>query len=312
MAWDNAAMRFWFSRDSQIPIREQLVTQVILGILGNELAPGSRLPSTRDLARRFRLHANTVSAAYRELERDQWVELRHGSGVYVCSSRPANAPTPALALDHLIVGLFRSARDLGAPLSVVRSRLRHWLEVQPPDHIVLIEPDPELRAIVAAEIGAAVSIRVESAGMDILRTPEKLSGAIVATMPGSDQKVRKLLPETCECLSLRVNSATTSLAQWMPARTELLIGIASGWPRFLKLAQTMLVASGIDSDALVIRDAHKAGWKNSLRGTVAVVCDSLTASKLPPATRALVYRLLSDAAIADLQRYQGFVSAPTD
>jgi GntR family transcriptional regulator len=305
-------MRFWFSRDSQIPIREQLVTQVILGILGNELAPGSRLPSTRDLARRFQLHANTVSAAYRELERDQWVELRHGSGVYVRSTRPTNGPTPALALDHLIVSLFRSARDLGAPLSVVRSRLRHWLDVQPPDHIVLIEPDPELRAIVAAEIGAAVSMRVECAGMEILRTPEKLSGAIVATMPGSDQKVRKLLPETCECLTLRVNSATTSLAQWMPARKELLIGIASGWPRFLKLAQTMLVASGIDSDALVIRDAHKAGWKNSLRGTVAVVCDSLTALNLPQETRAIVYRLLSDASIADLQRYQGFVSAPLD
>jgi len=92
----------------------------------------------------------------------------------------------------------------------------------------------------------------------------------------------------------------------------LLIGIASGWPRFLKLAQTMLVASGIDSDALVIRDAHKAGWKNSLRGTVAVVCDSLTALNLPQETRAIVYRLLSDASIADLQRYQGFVSAPLD
>jgi hypothetical protein len=103
-----------------------------------------------------------------------------------------------------------------------------------------------------------------------------------------------------------------SLAQWMPARTELLVGIASGWPRFLKLAQTMLIASGFDSDALVIRDAHKAGWKNSLRGTVAVVCDSVTAAKLPPDTRAIVYRLLSDAAIADLQRYQGFVSTPLD
>jgi DNA-binding transcriptional regulator YhcF (GntR family) len=307
-----AAMRFWFSRDSHIPIREQLVTQVILGILGNELAPGTRLPSTRDLARRFRLHANTVSAAYRELERDLWVELRHGSGVYVRSTRPANAPTPALALDHLIVNLFRSARDLGAPLSVVRSRLRHWLDAQPPDHFMLIEPDPELRAIVVAEMKASVSIRVESAGMEILRTPEKLSGAIVATMPGSDQKVKKLLPESCECLSLRVNSVTMSLAQWMPARTELLVGIASGWPRFLKLAQTMLIASGFDSDALVIRDTHKAGWKNSLRGTVAVVCDSVTASKLPPETRAIVYRLLSDAAIIDLQRYQGFVSAPLD
>jgi len=40
-------MQLWFSRASEISIREQLVTQVILGILGGELAPGDRLPSTR-------------------------------------------------------------------------------------------------------------------------------------------------------------------------------------------------------------------------------------------------------------------------
>lgn len=47
-------MRLWFARDSGISMREQLVTQVMLGILCDELAPGQRLPSTRELARRFK------------------------------------------------------------------------------------------------------------------------------------------------------------------------------------------------------------------------------------------------------------------
>jgi DNA-binding transcriptional regulator YhcF (GntR family) len=305
------AMRFWFARDSEVPIREQLVTQVILGILSSEFAAGSKLPSTRDLARRFRLHANTVSAAYRELEREQWVERRHGSGVYVRSTMPTQAkPSPDLALDHMIGSLFRSAREMGAPLSLVHTRLRHWLALQPPDRFLLIEPDPELRAIVAAELRAAVFMAVESAGMEILQTPEKLTGAIVVTMPGSDQKIRKVLPEACECLTLRVSSVPIALAQWMPARPELLVGIASSWPRFLKLAQTMLIASGFDSDALVVRDARKSGWRNSLQGTVAVVCDTLTASKLEATNRSIVYRLVSDAAIAELQHFQEFITTP--
>ena len=148
-------MQLWFARGSEVIIREQLVTQVILGILSDDLAPGQRLPSTRELARRFRLHPNTVSAGYRQLERERWVEFRHGSGVYVRERKPELAPSSALALDQLIAKLFRSARKLGAPLSTVRSRLRQWLELQPPDHFLLIEPEEELRRIVAKEIGRA-------------------------------------------------------------------------------------------------------------------------------------------------------------
>ena len=68
--------------------RQQLVTQIVLGIVSGGFAAGERLPSTRALARRFRVHANTVSAAYQELERGQWVVLRSGSGVYVRSRMP--------------------------------------------------------------------------------------------------------------------------------------------------------------------------------------------------------------------------------
>jgi DNA-binding transcriptional regulator YhcF (GntR family) len=63
-------MQFWFARRSEVLIREQLVTQVVLGILSDDLAPGERLPSTRELARRFDVHPNTVSAGYRQLERE--------------------------------------------------------------------------------------------------------------------------------------------------------------------------------------------------------------------------------------------------
>ena len=79
--------------------------------------------STRELARRFKVHPNTISAAYRQLQRDRWVELRHGSGVYVRLSKP-QAPLPAmLALDQLIANLLHSAHQLGADLPAVRARV---------------------------------------------------------------------------------------------------------------------------------------------------------------------------------------------
>src|SRR5215470_4128223 len=120
-------MRLWLAHHNEVPIREQLVTQVVLGILSDDLPAGHRLPSTRELARRFKVHPNTVSAAYKELEREGWVEFRHGSGIYVRANKPAVPNSPELALEQLIAGLFRSAREMGTPLAAVRARLKKWL-----------------------------------------------------------------------------------------------------------------------------------------------------------------------------------------
>src|SRR5580658_3262849 len=102
-------MKLWFAHESTVTLREQLVTQIILAILSDDLRPGQRLPSTRELARRFHLHPNTVSAGYRQLAQERWVEFRRGSGVYIAAEKPEVPLSPAVALDQIIATLFRSA-----------------------------------------------------------------------------------------------------------------------------------------------------------------------------------------------------------
>src|SRR5678809_1268233 len=105
-------MKFWLSKNSEVPIREQLVTQIVLGIVSNDLKAKQRLPSTRDLARRYNVHANTVSAAYRELARRGWVEFRKGSGVYV-RARTDEPHEQGMALDQVIARFFKNLREEG-------------------------------------------------------------------------------------------------------------------------------------------------------------------------------------------------------
>jgi GntR family transcriptional regulator len=303
-------MQLWFARGSEVTIREQLVTQVILGILSDDLAPGQRLPSTRELARRFRVHANTVSAGYRQLEREQWVEFRHGSGVYVRRSKPEVSPSPALALDQVLATLFRSARDLGAPLSVVRSRLRHWLDLQPPDHFLLIEPDQDLRQILEAEIKQAITFPIQSCGLR--DCPPAIEGAIAVALPNRAAIVRPLLPAGADLLTLQVRSVPTSLAKWLPAPISALVGVASRCPNFLKTARTVLQAAGFHPDSLLFRDARKPNWQRGLHQTVAVVCDTVTADELPTGCRAIPFLLLSDSSIAELRHYAAFVTNPLE
>jgi DNA-binding transcriptional regulator YhcF (GntR family) len=308
--FEDSAMQLWFAHHSEVSIRDQLVTQIVLAILSDDLAPGQRLPSTRELARRFHLHPNTVSSGYRQLEREQWVELRHGSGVFVRESKPEVSPSSPLALDHLIANMFRSARKAGAPLSSVRARLRQWLELQPPDHFLLIESDEELRRIVAMEMQQAVALPVKSCGLADVQARETIEGAIPVALPSKAKLVRKALPDGTELLTLQVRSVPSSLGEWLPAPRGALVGVASRWPDFLKHARTILIAAGLDSEALVFRDARKPNWYRGLTQTAAVVCDSVVANELPKQCRRILFSLLSESSIAELRRYQEFVSQP--
>lgn len=144
-------MRLWFSPASEVPIYRQLVTQVALAILSGDLKPGDRLPSTRELARRFSIHPNTVSTGYRQLAREGWVEYRHGSGVYIKDD--ATSPSTAeQILDQHIAGFFRVVRELQLPAAAIRQRVAEWIASPPPDHFLLIDPDPDAREILLTEI----------------------------------------------------------------------------------------------------------------------------------------------------------------
>ena len=91
-----------------------------------------------------------------------------------------------------------------------------------------------------------------------------------------------------------------------------LVGIASKWPEFLKLARTMLNAAGFHPDSLVLRDVRKPNWQRGLKQTAAVVCDSITAKELPPGCRAIPFSLLAESSIDELRRYAEFVSRPLE
>jgi GntR family transcriptional regulator len=71
------------SPSSAVPIYQQIVDQVGLQIAGGRLKPGDRLPSVREMARALPANQNTVLKAYEALERDGFIERRHGDGTFV-------------------------------------------------------------------------------------------------------------------------------------------------------------------------------------------------------------------------------------
>jgi GntR family transcriptional regulator len=300
-------MRLWLSKNSDVPLREQLVRQIMLGVVSDDLKPGQRLPSTRELARRFRIHSNTVSAAYRDLERAGWLEMRKGSGVYVrqLGDDPAvEAPLDSrLELDRLISAFLTLARGQGHTLADVQSRLKHWLSLEPPDHFLVVEPDEGLREILMAEIAEATSLRVRGCGYEECGDESRLAGGAVVALYSKAEEVRRALPASVAPIFLHTRSIPDSLAGERTPPPDALISVVSRWPKFLEWARVFLVAAGADTDALDLRDAREEGWERGLRSSAYVITDTLTARQLPSETRARVYRVVADSSLEELRAF---------
>ena len=303
-------MRLWLSKSSEVPIREQLEAQVILGIVSNDLKAGQRLPSTREIARRYGIHSNTVSAAYRALGRNGWVQFRKGSGVYVRQPSADRPIDDKIELDHLISVFLRAARQKGFSLNNIHSRMRHWLALQPPDHFLVIEPDPELRRILAAEVEMATGFPATGAGVEESAGADLLAGAAPVTLLRQEERVRRTLQRNVDVLVLHSRSVVDSLrGQTLPPPDEIVV-IVSYWPEFLRWSRAILIAAGLDAKALSFRDAQERGWRRGLNSAAFVVTDSVTVRELPKGCASRVFTILSDSALEELRQFSSRFMIP--
>jgi DNA-binding transcriptional regulator YhcF (GntR family) len=296
-------MRIWLSKNSEVPVREQLASQIVLGIVSWDLKPGQKLPSTRELARRFKIHSNTVSAAYRDLAERGWVELRRGSGIYVREHARGRESGPEAGLDQLIDAFLQAAREHGYTLAEIQKRIKLLLELQPPDHFLVIESDEELREILVAEIKEATGFRVQGAGPEACAQANMLAGAQAVALYGQEgERVRSLLPPGTNCLLLHSRSVPASMQGREAPPPDALVAVVSRWPEFLRWARTMLVAAGIDPTALSFRDARARGWQRGLRSSAFIITDALTATQLQGVCDDIrVFRLIADSSLSELR-----------
>jgi len=89
--------------DDGVPIYVQIREQFLAAIGAGMLAPGSQMPTMRQVAVALKVDLNTVRHAYEELERAGAVCLVRGRGSFVAEqgAMPPSDPLDALALQVL-------------------------------------------------------------------------------------------------------------------------------------------------------------------------------------------------------------------
>jgi len=98
-------------RDSR-PIYQQVVDGIKELIARGELDEGAALPPVRQVAADLGVNLNTIAIAYRELQKDGLISIRHGSGSIVTSTRTAERgrdellrPLRTALMELLLAGL---------------------------------------------------------------------------------------------------------------------------------------------------------------------------------------------------------------
>ena len=76
---------------SGVPLYLQLMEQVKHAIDTGAIRAGEQLPSVRQMAEDLTINPNTVARAYRELEHEGVIDLKHGSGAFIEDSMVARS-----------------------------------------------------------------------------------------------------------------------------------------------------------------------------------------------------------------------------
>ncbi len=84
-------MKIVIDLSDERPVFTQIINQIKDAVQGGHLAPGTALPSIRQLANDLQLNHNTVAKAYKLLERDAVIETRGYRGTFVHSNAVANS-----------------------------------------------------------------------------------------------------------------------------------------------------------------------------------------------------------------------------
>ena len=114
---------FRLNPSSGVPLYVQLMEQVKHAVEIGALRPGEQLPTIRALAQELVMNSNTVVRAYRELEHEGIVELRHGLGAFISSSVSARGKVLRQAQ-----GVVESAIERLRSLGVTEQEIRRLFE----------------------------------------------------------------------------------------------------------------------------------------------------------------------------------------
>ena len=289
-------MELRIDKKSEIPVHQQLADQIIFSIATEKLKPGEALPSVRELARRLKIHRNTVSQAYGDLKRRAWLAGVRGGRVVVRASGRQDHSTYFRDLDDLINATIGLARERGYTLQALRERVRTRLQAEAPNHFLVVEQEPALRALLQQEIRRAVDKPVEGCTIADLANDRQLAmGALTVAAQYAVGEVDMLLPKGLPAIPLAFSAADEQLELLRKLDHPSVIAVVSMSVVFRNTAGSLLAAVAGQRHTL-IGFGFPLESPAVLKAADLVFADSIVCPQLKHA-RVIQYRLIRPSSL---------------
>jgi DNA-binding transcriptional regulator YhcF (GntR family) len=270
-------MQISLSKSSDVPLRQQLAEQIVFLITTGELRPGEQLPSVRALARRVKVHHNTVSEAYQDLVRREWLTRRRGSRLVVGARAGSGQRSPA-NLDELINESIRRAKEMGYSLKVLTERVRERLLAEPPDHILVVEQEAGLREIIRKEVCEKLNWPIETCSSEqFVKEPALAVGAQVFAPNHTIEELRSLIPQNRPGVPISYSGADGHLDLIRKLKNPSIVAAVSVSESMLKTARSLFApVIGRKHSFRAVLLSRKG--RIDLRGIDIAFCDSVAIS----------------------------------
>lgn len=222
----------------KLPLYLQIKYQISHQISAQQLPPGARLPTVRELAQRLQVNPNTVALAYRELQADGLVEAFPRRGTFVRSFSPSmrSQAERHTRLSDTLRQAYQQARALGFSETEIAQRFL-TLASQGPAAIPLLFVDQS-----SDVVGKYSGLIEEHLGDGV-----RVTGLTMDQLRQADQELRDRLERCYYVLAFPRNA--TPLTRLLPKVTEAfeVVTVAS-----LPLPETVSALSALKPDARLV------------------------------------------------------------
>jgi DNA-binding transcriptional regulator YhcF (GntR family) len=180
-------------RDDPAPIARQIADQIAVLVRSGTLAAGERLPPVRVLAGFLRVNRNTVAKAYRDLEREGWIESSRGRGTFVTAAPPGDSAALAAYADRLLAEAGARGWGVGEVHGLIDTRAVERRDGDRSPRVGFVECNGSDLAYFTRQLSAR--LHVPLLPVLLADVPVRAGGLdIVATTLFHVEEVRALLP----------------------------------------------------------------------------------------------------------------------
>lgn len=122
-------MNIIISNSSQVPLYEQIESQIKNQIVNMMLKPGEPLPSIRALAKELKVSIITTKRAYEELEKEGFIKTVVGKGTFVAEANNERLREVAMyEIENKLEEAIISAKAIGLTLEETLDIIRSLFE----------------------------------------------------------------------------------------------------------------------------------------------------------------------------------------